>query len=456
MTPPPAQPGPSLPGPSLPGPSRPGPALAGWSVRGQLVTGFAALAVLVGGFGLWSVVTTISGAVVAPGQIQVEQNRQIVQHPDGGVVAEIAVAEGRTVQAGDLLLRLDGSLLQSELVIVEGQLFEVQARRARLEAERDDAAAPVMPPALLALAAARPEVAELVDGQRRLFDASREAIAKQSEQLVRRAAQFRAQIEGIDAQIAAMDRQIALIRQELDDQRDLLARGLAQSSRVLSLEREEARLMGVAGELLAQRAQGEGRVTEIELEIVRIAAERREEANTQLRDIGSSELELVERRRALIERIARLEIRAPVSGRVLGLQVTTPRSVIRPADAILYLIPQDRPLVISVNIQPIHIDEVSVGQDVRLVFPGLPNRMVPELHGRVANVSADALSDQNTGAPFYRAEIVLAEGEAAKTGDMALLPGMPVEAFITTSDRTPLAYLLQPFTDYFKRAFRES
>ena len=432
------------------------PAAKGWSVRGQLVTGFAAVAVLLGGFGVWSVVTTISGAVVAPGQIQVEQNRQIVQHPDGGVVAEIAVEEGQSVKAGDLLLRLDGSLLKSELVIVEGQLFEVQARRARLEAERDDAAAPVMPPALLEIAAQRPEVAELVEGQKRLFAASREAIEKQSEQLVKRAAQFRAQIEGIDAQIVAMDRQLELIREELKDQRGLLERGLAQSSRVLSLEREEARLMGIAGELTAQRAQSEGRVTEIELEIVRVAAERREEANTQLRDIGSSELELAERRRALIERIARLDIRAPVSGSVLGLQVTTPQSVIRAADPILYLIPQDRPLVINVNIQPIHIDEVHVGQDVRLVFPGLPNRMMPELHGRVVIVSADALSDQKTGAAFYRAEIVLSEGEAAKMGDMTLLPGMPVEAFIQTSDRTPLAYLIQPFTDYFNRAFRES
>lgn len=432
------------------------PAAKGWSVRGQLVTGFAAVAVLLGGFGVWSVVTTISGAVVAPGQIQVEQNRQIVQHPDGGVVAEIAVEEGQSVKAGDLLLRLDGSLLKSELVIVEGQLFEVQARRARLEAERDDAAAPVMPPALLEIAAQRPEVAELVEGQQRLFAASREAMQKQSEQLVKRAAQFRAQIEGIDAQIVAMDRQLDLIREELKDQRGLLERGLAQSSRVLSLEREEARLMGIAGELTAQRAQSEGRVTEIELEIVRIAAERREEANTQLRDIGSSELELAERRRALIERIARLDIRAPVSGSVLGLQVTTPQSVIRAADPILYLIPQDRPLVINVNIQPIHIDEVHVGQDVRLVFPGLPNRMMPELHGRVVIVSADALSDQKTGAAFYRAEIVLSEGEAAKMGDMTLLPGMPVEAFIQTSDRTPLAYLIQPFTDYFNRAFRES
>lgn len=434
----------------------PSPIAGRWSARAQILAGLVALAVLIGGFGVWSVATSIAGAVVAGGRIQVEQNRQIVQHPDGGVVAEIMVEEGQRVAAGDLLLRLDGSLLRSELLIVEGQLFEVQARRARLEAERDDAGSPQMPPALLAVAAERPAVAELVDGQMRLFAASREAEATQVEQLSKRAAQFRSQIDGIDAQIAAMDRQLALIRQELGDQRGLLERGLAQSSRVLTLEREEARLMGVAGELAALRAQSEGRVTEIELDIARTAAERREEANSQLRDIGSTELELVERRRALIERIARLDIRAPASGSVLGLQVTTPRSVIRPADPILYVVPQDRPLVIAVNVQPIHIDEVHVGQSVRLVFPAFQSRTMPELHGRVVVVSADALTNQTTGEAYYTAEIVLDPDEAAKLGDEVLLPGMPVEAFIRTGDRSPLAYLLQPFTDYFRRAFRET
>ena len=434
----------------------PSPGAARWSARGQIIAGLVALAVLLGGFGLWSVATSIAGAVVASGQIRVEQNRQVVQHPDGGVVAEIAVEEGQRVAAGDLLVRLDGSLLRSELAIVEGQLFEVQARRARLEAERDDAPEPVMPASLLEVAAQRPEVAELVEGQVRLFAASREAEATQVDQLSKRVAQFRSQIEGIDAQITAMDRQLALIRQELGDQRGLLERGLAQSSRVLTLEREEARLMGVAGELAALRAQSEGRVTEIELDIARTAAERRQEANSQLRDIGSSELELVERRRALIERIERLDVRAPASGSVLGLQVTTPRSVIRPADPILFVVPQDRPLVIAVNVQPIHIDEVHVGQTVRLVFPAFQSRRMPELHGRVVVVSADALTNQNTGEAYYTAEIVLDPDEAAKLGNDVLLPGMPVEAFIRTGDRSPLAYLLQPFTDYFRRAFRET
>ena len=215
-------------------------------------------------------------------------------------------------------------------------------------------------------------------------------------------------------------------------------------------------MMGRAGELTAARAEAEQRVTEVDLEVLRLAAQRREDASTQLRDIGSQELELVERRRALSGQIERLAVRAPVSGIVLGLAVTTPRAVVRPADPLLYIIPQDRPLVIEAQIPPIHIDEVRVGQEVRLVFPAFSSRTTPELFGVVSVVSADAFNDQKTGATFYRAEIVLEAEDMVKLGDKELLPGMPVEAFIKTGDRSPMAYLLKPFTDYFQRAFRET
>ncbi len=427
-----------------------------WSARRPVTTGLVTLALLVGGFGGWALLTDISGAIVAPGQLEVEQNRQIVQHPDGGVVAEIAVIEAQAVKSGDLLIRLDGSLLQSELAIVEGQLFEMRARRARLEAERDDKDAPSFTGELAELAKTRPEIAELIEGQRGLFIARRESLARQSEQLVKRGGQIASQIEGVAAQSQALTIQLGLIRQELTDQQSLLQKGLAQASRVSALQREEAQLLGNVGELASSRAQAEGRATEVELEILRLAAVRREEANTQLRDIGQQELELAERRRALIERITRLEIRAPVSGLVLGLQVTAPQSVLRPADPVLYIIPQDRPLVITAQISPFHVDEVHVGQQVRLVFSTFSARTTPELMAHVTTISADALTDQRTQSSFYRAEIVLDAGEMAKLSGLTLLPGMPVEAFIQTGARTPMAYLLKPFTDYFKLAFRET
>jgi HlyD family secretion protein len=427
-----------------------------WSMKRPLTVGWVTTAVLVLGFGGWSVFTSIAGAVVTSGQIQVDQQRQVVQHPDGGVVESIAVKDGQVVAAGDLLLQLDGNVTKSELAIVEGQLFELLAQRARLEAERDDKTTLEFTGELAELAATREDVATLLAGQQNLFTTRAETTAKQTEQLVRRMEQIDNQIVGIDAQLAAQDTQRALIAQELADQQALFEKGLAQAGRVLALQREQAGLEGQLGELTALRAQNEGRRTEVELEILRLASTRREEANAQLRDLGGRLLELAERRRTLTEQVERLDIRAPVSGIVLGMSVTTPRSVIRPADPLLYLIPQDRPLVIVAQVSPIHVDEVRVGQDVKLLFSAFSSRVTPEVQGQVSVISADALVDQRTQAPFYRAEIILKPGEREKLGDVVLLPGMPVEAFIQTDLRSPMAYLLKPFTDYFVQAFRET
>lgn len=426
------------------------------SVRGPVTLGLLALAALILGFGVWSVTTNLSGAIVAQGRIEVEQNRQIVQHPDGGVVAEIFVQEGATVAAGDRLIRLDGAALTSELTIVQGQLTELAARTARLLAERDDAKSVDFPADLLAQAKAQPQVAAQIDGQLRLYQARRETLAEQTQQLTRRIEQIRAQGDGITAQSTALATQLSLIKDELTSQQTLLDKGLAQQGTVLALQREEARLNGQMGELAASLAQSQGQITEIEIQISGLSTQRREQAATELRDIGPTQLELAERQRALTERIARLEIRAPVAGIVLGLQVTTPRAVIRPADPVLYLIPQDRPLVITAEIAPIHIDQVQVGQPVELVFSAFSSRTTPHLFGKVSVVSADALTNAQTSAAYYRAEVILNAGEVAKLGDQALLPGMPVEVFVQTGARTPLAYLVKPFTDYFARAFRES
>lgn len=427
-----------------------------WSARGPILLGVICIILLVGGFGAWSMLTQIAGAIISSGRIEVEQNRQIVQHPDGGVVKEIFVTESAVVKAGDILITLDGSALHSELAIVEGQFYEVVARRARLEAERDEATSITFPPALLDLAATHPEIAEQVEGQARLFEARRDTLDRQTEQLQRRMSQTADQIAGIDTQSKAMEMQNSLIAQELASTRSLLEKGLAQQPRVLGLAREAASMDGDLGALASSRAQAEGQISQIELELLRLAALRREEAATQLREIGPVELELSERQRALRERIDRLDIRAPVSGIVLGLQVTTPRAVIRPADPVLYLIPQDRPLVIATQVAPIHIDQVHPGQEVELVFSAFSSRTTPHLKGRISVVSADAFTEQATGASFYRAEIELEPGEIAKLGTLQLLPGMPVEAFIQTDTRTPMAYLLKPFTDYFTTAFRES
>ena len=226
---------------------------------------------------------------------------------------------------------------------------------------------------------------------------------------------------------------------------------------MLGLQREKARLSGEIGQLVASRAQAEGRITEIEIIGLKLGTSGREEAITQLREIRYRELSLVEQRRALLAMIDRLDIRAPVSGIVYSMQVTTPRSVIRAAEPLMFLVPQDRPLMIAAQVLPTNVDEIFVGQEVNLRLSSLDQRTTPELKGRVMLISADAIDDKNTGARYFRAEITLSPGEVERLPEgTQLLPGMPVDAFIKTGDRSPLTYLLKPVTDYFVKSWRES
>jgi HlyD family secretion protein len=427
-----------------------------WPVRSAVFLGMFGIFLLFGGFGAWAMLTRIAGAVVAPGQVEVEQNRQVVQHPDGGVISEILVEEGDTVASGQPLVRLDGNLLQTELTIVEGQYFEILARRGRLEAERADNSEIEFPVNLVDSAKDDPQLVELMEGQQSLFMARRDTIQQSLEQLSKQSEQLTQQIEGIDAQFVALGAQRELIEEELTDQQSLLDKGLAQASRVLSLQREAARLDGQLGEMQAMRAQAETRQTEIGIEKLRLNAERRETAEAELRDLGYRELELAERRRSLTEQITRLEIRAPVSGIIHQLQFTTPRSVVRPADPVMYIIPQDRPLIIGARLATINVDEVQPGQAVMLRFSAFSSRTTPEIDGQLLRVSADALIDEATRAPYYRAEVTILPEEMDKLQGLELIPGMPVEVYIQTGERSPMDYLLKPLADYFNRAFRES
>ena len=429
----------------------------GWSARMPLIVGYLGVAILVGGFGSWAALTQIAGAIVASGRIEVAQNRQVVQHPYGGVVSEIMIDEGDTVVEGQVLIRLDSVEWLSKKAVLESELFEIMARYGRLVAERDGENEIEFPEELHTRAITDKNVRELMEGQANLLRARDETISRETDQLSRQREQLNNQIEGIDAQSAAMEIQLRLIGEELSSQQELLDKGLAQASRVLGLQREQARLAGSVGELIARKAQTNTRITEIEIEILKLATRRREEAITQLRDLRQRELALMEERRALDERLDRLDITAPVSGVVYDLAVFARRSVISPAQPLLFLVPQDRPLVISAQVDPIHIDMVYVGQQVTLRFPAFDQRDTPDIFGHVTKVSADAFSDEVTGATFYRAEIVFNEGQAVRLPEGAsLLPGMPVDSFIRTDDRTPLAYLLRPLTSYFSKAFRES
>lgn len=427
-----------------------------WSVRRPIVTGFLALGLLFAGFGLWSVTTQLAGAVVASGRIEVDRNRQAIQHPEGGRVAEVIVGEGDRVGAGDTVLRLEPGFLARDLAVAHAQLFEVRLRRARLEAERDGADEVRFADDLRAAADIDPDLGDLLRGQANLFEARAESLTAEAARLSGRVTQIEAQIAALEAQERALTEQLDLVMTDLDRQQDLFARGLIQSDPILRLQRDAAQLRGSLGEVEARMAEAAERVIETELAILQLTGTRREEAIAELREVRVAEEELRQRVADLERRMAELDLRAPMAGRIIGMEVFGAQAVVRAAEPVAYLVPEGRPLIISARVAATAIDEVFAGQPVTLRFPAFDLRNMPDLVGTVTQVSADAFTDEATGASYYRVEVALSDGEIARLGDRQLVPGMPVEAYMRTRDRTPLSYLIDPLRVYFNRAFRET
>jgi len=357
--------------------------------------------------------------------------------------------------AAEVLLRLDGTLLRSELAIVEGQLFEILARLDRLRAERDEADSITFGPELREIALINRSVRKVIDGQADLFVARLTSVREETARLIERKAQLSQQIIGIEAQMVATTRQHSIVASELTGQETLLGNGLTQLSQVSALQREEASLSGRLGELTATLAQTRGQIAEVEIEILRLTSNRREEAITTLLELQYNAVELRERRLSLTERLNRLDIKAPRAGVIYGLQIKTLRAVITAAAPILYVVPADSFLVIRTRINAIDIDQLALNQQATLRFSAFDTRTTPELDGYVTNISADIFTDETTGATFYTAELLPMEGEVEKLKDNQILPGMPVEVLIRTGDRSPMDYLLKPLAGYFYRAFRE-
>lgn len=426
-----------------------------WGLRRFMLIGYLAVAFLVLGAGVWASVTRIAGAVVAPGTVAVEGNRQVVQHPTGGVIAAINARNGDEVAAGDILVELDGQNLRTDLGIVEGQWYEILARKSRLSAERDGLNTITFDPALVEKAQKSKEAAGLIAAQKQQFEARRALLAEETKQLEERQTQISNQNDGLVALKDATREQIDLLARELKGQEELLSQGLTQITRVLTPQRQLASLRGTAGQVEASIAENRGKIAEIEIERVRQEAQMREEAIQELRDLEYREIELRERRRSLIEQISQLDLRAPVTGIVYGSTADTLRGVIRAAEPVMYIVPKDTPLIARTRIEPIHIDQVHLGQEATMRFSAFDSRSTPEVSGHIIAISADAIEDPQHGVRYFQADIELDSTVFEKLGDKVVLPGMPVEAFIQTGERSALSYFLKPMTDYFKRAFRE-
>lgn len=427
-----------------------------WGIRPLLAIGYVTLILTVLGLGVWGAATRISGAIIASGAVEIEGNRQVVQHPIGGVIAAINVREGDVVEKGDVLVELEGDELRTELGIVEGQWFEILARKSRLSAERDLEDSIDFDPELVDRARDNPAIADLLVAQQQQFDARRKVRKEEEDQLIEQEIQISKQIDGLESLQAATGSQVALLSREIDGQETLLAQGLTQLTRVLTPQRELARLKGSAGQVEAAIAENRGKIAEITIERVRLSSQTQEAAIDELRDLEYREIELRERRLNLIDQIARLQLRAPVSGIVYGNTADTLRAVIREAEPVLYIVPNDARLIVRAQVDTRSIDMVQVGQEAKMRFSAFDTSSTPEVAGEVLSVSADAFEDEQSGARFYRADISITDDARARLDGLVIVPGMPVEAFIKTDERSPLAYLVKPLSDYFAKTFRES
>ncbi|MDD9922634.1 MAG: HlyD family type I secretion periplasmic adaptor subunit, partial [Boseongicola sp.] len=392
--------------------------------------------------------------VIAHGKVEVSNISQVVQHPDGGVVAQLQHRDGDFVSAGDILVRLDDTFLQSELSALDRRLVELSARRARLEAERDGSPSFQFTDDLEDKATEDPEIQRQLDGQRRLFDTRHQALAQSHDEIGEQVKQTRNAIIGMMAQRDAVQEQSRLLATELNVQRDLLTRGLAQAAKVSAMEREAARLRGDIGSLTADMAKAQSEVAELRLRGVSLSTAHRETAIATLRDLEYQEVDLAAQFRSLEERIRRMSIRAPVSGIVHNSTVHALHTVIQAGETIMTIVPQDQPLIVSSQLEAAHIDDIHHGQSALLKFSSFDARTTPELSGTVVEISADALFSDTANKHFYRVKIIPDTGNL-EVSQLDLLPGMPVEAFLKTSDRSPLSYFLQPLTDYLDRALRE-
>ena len=425
------------------------------SIRSHLRAGAALFVLLVGGMGGWAATTEISGAVIAPGALVVDSNVKKVQHTTGGIVGELRVRDGDRVKAGDILVRLDDTVTRANLAIVTKGLDELTARKARLEAERDGQESLTFPDDLLKRAS-DPQVAHVIEGERKLFELRGAARMGQKAQLRQRIDQLGEQTNGLTLQERAKGQEIVLIQRELQGARDLWKRNLMPITKLTSLEREATRVEGERGQLVASVAQSRDKTSETELQIIQIDRDLASEVGKDLREGDAKIGELVERKVAAEDQLKRIDIRAPQDGTVHQLTVHTVGGVIAAGgEAIMLIVPDGDSLAVEAKVAPQDIDQLRLGQVARLRFSAFNQRTTPEIDGAVSRVSADVTTDQRTGQSYYTVRIALAAEEIARLGEVKLVPGMPVEAFIQTGERNVLSYLVKPLSDQITRAFRE-
>ena len=425
-------------------------AIRGLHVRARL--GLIVCLLLVGGVGGWSAMAKIAGAVIAPGVVVVDSNSRKVQHPAGGIIGELRVKIGDRVKAGDLVVRLDETQVRASLGVLQSQLVQAIGRRCRLEAERDDAAAIVFPERFEAESA---ETRGVAAGERRLFAARRESSKGQKGQHKERIQQLNEEIIGLRAQVDAKLIDSDLSTKEANRLQGLFGRQLVNETRMMTAKRDVVRIEGELGSLVSQIARARAQISQIELQILQVDQDVRTEAQKDLRETEARIGEVAEKKVAAEDQLRRVEIRAPIEGIVHEMNVHTVGGVIQAGETLMLIVPSGELLTIEARIAPVDIDQVGVGRKSVLRFTAFNQRTTPEVTGTVTHVAADLSKEAQTGATYFLVRIRMDDDVKEKLAGLRIVPGMPVEGFIETGERSALSYLVKPLADNISRTFRE-
>lgn len=410
---------------------------------------------LLGGLIAFTSLVTISGAVVATGTVTVESNYKSVQHLDGGIVSKILVKNGDRVAQGDVLIRLDDTAARTNLAVVKGRVNDQLVQQARLEAERDRKSAMTLPAGVLA-DASDPALAKIIATQTSLFQARRTAHEGELSVLHQRIDQLTADRKGTAAQLEARSRELKITAEELANVKPLYEKGFANQQRYGGLQRDAARLEGEVGRLQSDLARASGALAEAELKLLQSDKDYTQAVVDELKKVQAALAEQEESRTQLTDKLQRTEIRSPQAGRVHALAAHTEGGVIQPANTILQIIPDGEKLIVEAQVQPQDIDKVRTGQTATLRFSAFSAKTTPRLEGKVVNISAAQLTD-NQNKSYFTAQIEVAVDELKKLGSThQLKPGMPAEVYIETSSRSILSYFVKPLGDIMSKAMREN
>jgi len=419
-----------------------------------MLAGAAIVFLFFGVFGGWAALAPLKSAALAPGTVIVENNRKTIKHLEGGIVGKIFVADGDVVSAGQTLIQLDDTQAQVMKERLRGRLLSGKALEARLLAERDKRDDIEFPETLTGDKSATDEVVDALNGQRSIFQTRRDSLIAQQRIFNRQIAQLHEEITGLRGQISSENTQLSLLSLEMKDVQTLVDKGLAKRSRLLSLQRGKAEIEGSRSRNIAAIARAGQQISETELRLSELETQRLNEVVEELGQVQTEVFDLEERIRSSEDVLQRTDIRAPLDGTIVGLQVHTTGGVIAPGEPLMNLVPSGANMIVEAQIDPGDIDVVHADLPAQVRLTAFNQRNLAPLDGRVITISADRLTDERTGAPYFLAQIALV-GDLSKETAIALYPGMQAEVIIVTGERTMLEYIFRPIAQSLSRAFRE-